>query len=73
MAKIVVTNLNPKKPKMSAASLKKRRITADGKQQTVYLIETDRPDVGDQLRTVFQLNVNRARRKTFKPHAVAAE
>lgn len=72
MAKVIVTDVIPPKKLPAAADLKKNRVRmVDGKTQTVYVIETQRSDVGEQLRKVFQLNVDRARRQAKKAPSAA--
>jgi hypothetical protein len=72
MTNLVVTDLNRDKGRKRADLKQKRVRNAAGKQQTLYVLETQRADVGDQLRTVFQLNVDRARRRRVAA-PVAAE
>lgn len=73
MTSVVIADRALRKKRVSASALKRRRVRGpEGKFETVYVIEADKPDAGEQFRAVFQLNVNRARRSSKKP-PVAAE
>lgn len=63
--------LRQRKP---AKDLQSKRVRgADGKLETVYVLDTAAPDFRQQFETVFQLNVTRARRGRKVLPTVAAE
>jgi|GEM_PF-7064011 len=76
MVKLVITDLNSKARRDRIQAVKvptRRRLGADGKPETVYVLNTADPNFSDQFDKVFQLNVRRARRTAPKPPAIAAE
>lgn len=77
MDKLVVTDLNTKerRDRVRATKVPTRRSRgADGKVETVYVLDTADPHFNDQFLKVFQMNVTKARRrKPVHSHVVAAE
>jgi hypothetical protein len=76
MDKLIVTDLNTKERRERVDATKvptRRRRAADGKVETVYVLNTADPNFSDQFEKVFKLNVRRARRTAPKPTAIAAE
>jgi len=72
---IVDPKLMGRGKRVRAKGLNAKRVRgADGKLETIYVIDTADPDFQRQFQTVFQLNVARARRGRIRRRpAVAAE
>ena len=76
---MIVKDLDSKAASRRARAVKlqtRRRRNAEGKLETVYVLDAQSPSFDDQFLRVFQLNVARARRATQslrKQSGVAAE